>query len=237
MTPPSDPDDVGRYLVSSRSFREYEAMFSLNDEDLDGHVLDCPGGASSFTVEASELGSRVTAADPVYAMSTLALQELAMDEPDRGSAHTAAGVERYLWDFYGDIEGHRAMRKSSAALFARDIEVHPERYVSASLPTLPFEDRQFDLVLSSHFLFTYADRLDQDFHYQALMELQRICRREVRVFPLLDQGGHALGAMTDAVLALLVRQGIEAEIRDVPYEFQRGGDQMLVLSGDRGRTA
>jgi hypothetical protein len=230
VTSPADPDNVGDYLISSRSFREYEAMFSLAERDLRGRVLDCPGGASSFTVEASYLGNHVTAVDPVYAMPTSALQELVMAQPDRGSSHTAAGIDRYVWDFYGDIEGHRQMRKRSATLFARDAEAHPERYVPASLPNLPFENRQFDLVLSSHFLFTYADRLDKDFHYDALVELHRVSRQEVRVFPLLDQGGHSLDEMTGVVMALLLRQGIEAKICDVPYEFQRGGNQMLVLS-------
>jgi hypothetical protein len=230
VTSAPDPDNVGDYLISSRSFREYEAMFSLTVSDLSGQVLDCPGGASSFTVEASDLGAQVTAVDPVYAMSTPALHELVMVQPDRGSAHTAAGSDRYEWDFYGDIEGHRDMRKRSAALFARDFEVHRERYVPAPLPFLPFEDRQFDLVLSSHFLFTYADRLDQDFHFHALVELYRVSRREVRVFPLLDQGGHSREEMTGHLMALLRRQGIEAKISTVPYEFQRGGNQMLVLS-------
>jgi hypothetical protein len=142
-----DADSVGEYLISSRSFREYEAMFMLTKGDLHGRVLDCPGGASSFTAEASVLGAIVSAVDPVYAMSASSLRELVMGEPDRGSAHTAAGFDRYLWEFYGDIEGHRGMRRRSAALFARDIEENPERYVPASLPVLPFEDHQFDLVL------------------------------------------------------------------------------------------
>jgi hypothetical protein len=72
--------------------------------------------------------------------------------------------------------------------------------------------------------------LDQDFHYRALIELHRICRGEVRVFPLLDQAGCSLGAMTHAPLSLLVRQGISATLCNTSYELQRGGDQMLVLS-------
>jgi hypothetical protein len=207
-------------------------MFMLTDSDFRGRLLDCPGGASSFTAQASDRGALVTAVDPVYAMPAADLQELIMGEPDRGSAHTVAGVDRYRWDFYGDVEGHREMRKTSAAHFSRDIEAHPERYVAASLPDLPFEDHQFDLVLSSHFLFTYADRLDQNFHFRALVELHRICRREVRVFPLLDQAGCSLSAMTRALIARLVRQGIGAKICNVSYEFQRGGNQMLVISAD-----
>jgi ubiquinone/menaquinone biosynthesis C-methylase UbiE len=105
-----------------------------------------------------------------------------------------------------------------------------ERYVPGSLPDLPFEDRQFDLVLSSHFLFTYADRLDQGFHYDALIELHRICRREARVFPLQDQSGRFLRGMTRTLLARLVDQGIGARVSQVPCEFQRGDNEMLVVS-------
>jgi len=220
---------VGDYLISARSFDEYKAMFSLDESELRGNVLDCPGGASSFTAQAMELGARVTAVDPVYAMATSALLQLVMDEQERGSAHTIAGIDRYRWDFYGDSDGHREVRKKAAEVFSHDIEVHPERYVPASLPVLPFDDHQFDLVLSSHFLFTYADRLDRDFHHRGLAEMHRVCRGEVRVFPLLDQGGHPLDAMTDELLALSVGDGISAEIRQVEYEFQRGGNRMLVL--------
>ncbi len=226
-----DPDNVGDYLISSRSFEEYEAMFELNDTDFRGRLLDCPGGASSFTARASERDVLATAVDPVYAMATVELRELVMGETDRGSAHTIAGAARYRWDFYGDVEGHRDMRMKSAAVFSRDIELHPERYVVGSLPHLPFKDLEFDLVLSSHFLFTYADRLDLDFHLRALVELRRVCRHEVRVFPLLDQAGRPLGAMMRALLDRLERQGIKGKICDVPYEFQRGGNQMLVVSG------
>jgi hypothetical protein len=230
VTVAPDADNVGEYLISSRSFGEYEAMFMLTDGDLQGRLLDCPGGASSFTAHASALGAVVTAVDPVYAMSVPALQELVECESHRGSAHTAAGIERYRWDFYGDIGGHREMRQSAAAVFARDLEEHRERYVPASLPDLPFGDRQFDLVVSSHFLFTYADRLDHRFHYRALIELHRICRGEVRVFPLLDQAGRSLSAMIHSLLAQLTGQGIEARVVEVPYEFQRGGNEMLVMS-------
>ncbi len=232
MAPPPDADNVGDYLISSRSYREYAAMFTLCESDLRGRVLDCPGGASSFTKVASELGARATAVDPVYALPTAVLQALVMGEPDRGSAHTVAGVDRYRWDFYGDPDGHREMRTTSAILFSHDVDIHPERYVPASLPDLPFDDCHFDLVVSSHFLFTYADRLDEDFHFTSLVELHRVSRREVRVFPLLDQAGHSLPSKVDSLRVRLGRQGIATEICDVSYEFQRGANQMLVLSAE-----
>jgi hypothetical protein len=82
-------------------------------------------------------------------------------------------------------------------------------------------------VLSSHFLFTYADRLDLEFHRAALRELHRVARREVRVFPLLEQGGRPVAALLSGLLATL---GIPHRIQRVDYEFQRGGNEMLVLN-------
>ena len=222
-----DPDNVGDYLISARSFDEYRAMFALTGSDLSGSVLDCPGGASGFTALANQAGATAIAADPAYARPRDALAMLVMAEVQRGSAHTAAGADRYRWDFYGDIDGHARIRRMSAEAFSRDLIAHPARYVPASLPALPFPDGRFDLVLSSHFLFTYADRLDLEFHRAALRELHRVARREVRVFPLLEQGGRPVPALVSGLLATL---GLPHRIQRVGYEFQRGGNEMLVLN-------
>jgi hypothetical protein len=89
-----------------------------------------------------------------------------------------------------------------------------------------FRDGRFDIVLSSHFLFTYADRLDLEFHRAALRELHRVARGEVRVFPLVDQSGRPVPRLLSRLRATL---GIPQHIRRVGYEFQRGGNEMLVL--------
>ena len=222
-----DPDNVGDYLISARSFDEYRAMFALTGSDLSGSVLDCPGGASSFTALANQAGAAAIAADPVYAQPRDSLAMLVMAEVQRGSAHTAAGADRYVWDFHGDLDGYARARRMSAETFSRDLVAHPGRYVPASLPVLPFPDGRFDLVLSSHFLFTYADRLDLEFHRAALHELHRVARREVRVFPLLGQSGQPVPALLSPLLTTL---GIPHRVRRVDYEFQRGGNEMLVLN-------
>lgn len=219
-----DPDNVGEYLISARSYEEYRAMFALTDQDLAGNILDCPGGGSSFT---ARIDGNAIAADPIYAQSRQSIADHVVAETIRGSAHTAAGADRYVWDFYGNLAGHARIRRESAEQFARDLMTNPERYVPASLPKLPFADGQFDLVLSSHFLFTYADRLDAEFHKDAIGELFRVCRGEVRIFPLLEQGGRPVPELLDDLHANLA---IAHEIRRVDYEFQRGGNEMLVLS-------
>jgi hypothetical protein len=226
----ADPDNVGEYLISARSYEEYRAMFALTDADLAGTVLDCPGGGSGFTARARAAGVAALAADPVYARRPELAGQLAVAETERGSAHTAAGADRDVWDFYGDLAGHAAIRRASAELFAADIAACPSRYVPAALPALPFADERFDLVLSSHFLFTYADRLDAEFHVAALRELYRVARGEVRIFPLLEQGGRPVPDLVGAVLSALARPCC---LRTVEYEFQRGGNQMLVLGATR----
>jgi len=226
-----DPGNVGSsYLISARSFDEYHAMFALANSDLAGSVLDCPGGASSFTACANRAGASAIAADPVYAQPQHSLAALVMAEVERGSAHTVAGADRYVWDFYGDPGGHARVRRASAEAFSRDLTAHPASYVAASLPSLPFPDERFDLVLSSHLLFTYADRLDLEFHRAALLELHRVARREVRVFPLLEQGGRPVPALLYGLLATL---GIPHRVQRVGYEFQRGGHDMLVLDATK----
>ncbi|MCW2603053.1 MAG: hypothetical protein JWN61_1188 [Pseudonocardiales bacterium] len=228
----SDPDNIGDYLISARSFDEYVAMFDLVDADFRGSILDCPGGGSSFTVGASNRGADARAIDPAYSMPADDLAALVIAETHRGTAHSLAGSDRYNWDFYGGPAGHLAVRQASALTFAHDLRAHPDRYVPGGLPHLPFAERSFALVLCSHFLFTYADRLDHDFHLAALLELHRVAVGEVRVFPLTDQAGRAQDGLVSRLQTQLADAGIASVLRTVPYEFQRGGNQMLVLAHD-----
>ncbi len=99
------------------------------------------------------------------------------------------------------------------------------RYLAASLPSLPFRSGEFDLALCSHLLFFYSDPLSLEFHRAALRELCRVAS-EVRVFPLVDVNAET-SAYLDPMLAELTRAGIGVEVRSVPYEFQRGANQML----------
>lgn len=229
MPTTANPDDVGDYLLSARSFEEYRDFFALRTQDLQGSILDCPGGASEFTTRACALGAGAVAMDPIYAEPPEDVARRALAEVDRGSVHTVAGRDRYVWDRFGDPDGHRWVRAASARRFAGDLLRHPARYRAGSLPGIPFPERTFDLVLSSHFLFTYADRLSLAFHLEALLDLHRVARHEVRVFPLLDQGGHPRPALVGDLRQALELRRIPVEIRKVSYEFQRGGNEMLVL--------
>ena len=106
----ADPDDVGDYLISARSFDEYRALFALAGSDLRGSVLDCPGGGSSFSALANQAGASAIAADPAYAQPRDSLAALIRADLQRGCAHTAAGADRYVWDIYGDLDRYARVR-------------------------------------------------------------------------------------------------------------------------------
>ncbi|RBY96817.1 hypothetical protein DQ237_09125 [Blastococcus sp. TF02-8] len=202
-------------------------MFALGDEDLAGSVLDCPGGASSFTASARRRGTRAVAVDPVYLTSADQLAERVSAELERGHAWATANAERYLWDFFGGLPGHQRSRAASAALFAGDRKANPGRYLPAALPHLPFAERSFDLVLSSHLLLTYADRLDAGFHLAAVREMARVSRTGVRLYPLVDQAGRPHPELVERLIGSLTADGLRVRVRDVDYEFQRGARTML----------
>jgi hypothetical protein len=99
------------------------------------------------------------------------------------------------------------------------------RYVESELPTLPFADASFDVALSSHFLFLYTSQLGETFHRSAIREMCRVAG-EVRIFPLLALGGSPSPFVNQSVEELRT-SGYDVSIEGVPYEFQRGANQMM----------
>ncbi|MFH9350813.1 class I SAM-dependent methyltransferase [Kitasatospora sp. NPDC017646] len=223
-------------LVSARSFAEYRAMFALTDRDLDQRVLDCPAGAASFVAEAGQRGIDAVAVDREYAVHREELGLLV----ERESSFKRELLTRETADFtrswYADADDMIRQWTASSRLFRADIAARPERYVAGSLPELPFTDRSFDLVLSSHLVFSYGNRLGEEFQRAALLELARVARREVRLFPLVvyDTGERDRGL--ERLREDLAGAGLGSRVERVAYEFQPGGDEMLVLTCDGYRA-
>lgn len=224
---------IGEMLISSRSLDEYRAMFHLTDADLARRILDCPGGAAGFTGEVHALGGDVTACDTAYfEYGPEELAVLAAAEADRGNHYVRAHSEQYEWTFFANPNAHQRIRQQAGQRFAAHIRQHPERYVAGRLPSLPFADASFDLALSSHLLFSYSDTLDHDFHVRSMGELMRVTRDELRIFPLVAVGASEQYPRLDELLDDLRAHGISGDVVDVDYEFQRGGNQMLVCRHD-----
>ncbi|WP_238334656.1 class I SAM-dependent methyltransferase [Kribbella amoyensis] len=212
--------------MTSRSYLEYEAMFDLSE--LPDSVLDCCAGGAGFTAEAAARGVDAIAVDPAYELPAAEL----VDTVRRSLPATAGIVDEhtgsFVWHWYGSPERKDELRIEAADRFLQDVSIAPERYVPGSLPELPFGDQRFDLVLCSHLLFTWSDKYDQAWHLAALRELVRVARNEVRVFPLVRQGGGESVPYLSELLDQLT--DVRSEIRKVPYEFQAGANEMLVLS-------
>ncbi len=100
------------------------------------------------------------------------------------------------------------------------------RYVDGALPNLPFDSSDFDLALCSHLLFTYSELLSEADHVAAICEMCRVAC-EARIFPILDMFDGGRSPHLDGVIRGLSAAGFVANLVRVPYEFQRGGNEML----------
>lgn len=204
-------------------------MFDLGPAELSGSILDCSAGVSGFTAEAARRGTRTVAVDPAYALARAELAMLGKADLTRGSAIAAEHPDRFTYAWYGDPERRLSMRSRALAQFLLDLATHPARYVAGQLPQLPFRDRAFDLAVCSHLLFTWADQLGIEWHRAAILELTRVAG-EVRVFPTVMQGPGAPVPFWDELMAQLAGAQLTAKTRSVPYQFQVGADQMLVVT-------
>lgn len=218
--------DLDGIVPWGRRFDEYEAFFGLADIPPGTSILDVGGGPASFAAEASARGLNVIAADPLYAAGADAIRR----RFEETCADMMAGLRmaryRFRWARYGSPENIEKIRRAALDLFLADFELQGHRrYVTASLPRLPFANDAFALGLCSHLLFLYGDELDSAFHVAALRELARVAR-EVRVFPLVNVDGRPSSHLP-VVMAELEEYGLFPELVPVPFEFQVGGTQML----------
>ena len=220
-----------------RSFGEYCRMFALTDHDLDSHVLGCGDGPASFNAEATRRGSRVVSCDPIYAFDKGHIEARIGETFEEIIEQTRQNADEFVWG--GEIrtvEELGSMRMAAMRTFLDDYDTGKGqgRYVAGALPALPFGGGVFDLALCSHFLFLYSDQLGEAFHHRAILEMCRAAA-EVRIFPLLALGG-APSALVGPCVTRLGEIGYQATVETVPYEFQRGGNQMMRIRsmGRRG---
>ena len=202
-------------------------MFALTPTDLGGRILDCAAGPASFNAEATAAGHRIVSCDPLYHHTAGDIRRRVEENSDALVENARAARDRSVWDAIRSPGHLKEVRLAAMNRFAADFPsgIAEGRYRTDELPHLAFEDRAFDLALCSHFLFLYSDRLSAEFHVAAVKEMCRVAG-EARVFPLLGAYG-AASPHVEPVIRELRDCGYNPEVRRVPYEFLRGGDQML----------
>jgi hypothetical protein len=217
-----------------RSFDEYRRMFALSERDLGLRIVGCGDGPAGFNAEATRRGGRVVSCDPLYRWDAATIRKRIAETRADILRQTAQNAGQFVWDAIRSVEELERIRMTAMTEFLDDYPRGREqgRYVDAELPALPFENASFDLALCSHLLFLYSVQLDEAFHRDAIREMCRVAR-EVRIFPLLALDGER-SRYVDRLVAEFAGSNLAMSIENVGYEFQRGGNQMLLIRQQSG---
>ncbi len=225
------PFSIDQVVPWGRNFTEYCRMFALNESDLSRSILGCGDGPAAFNMQARERGIKVLSCDPIYQFSAAEIAHRIDETALKVLSGVRDNLDDFVWDktrsLLSSPDELLETRMTAMHKFLDDYKAAPGHYIAAGVPHLPFKNEQFDLAISSHFLFLYSQHLGLEFHRQSVRELLRVAR-EVRIFPLLQIGGEP-SPWVEPICEELRANGVLAERRKVLYEFQKGGDEMLVL--------
>ena len=212
-----------------RSFGEYVEMFSLLREDLHKRILGCGDGPASFNATLTSHGGSIVSVDPLYRFSADEVRRRIGETYAVVMDQTRKNMHEFTWTSIKTVDDLGKLRMKAMEEFLSDFPqgVKQGRYIDCELPRLPFANGEFDLAVCSHLLFLYSEQLSEEFHVSSIHELCRVAG-EVRIFPLLELGARTSRHL-QAVSARLVAAGYTVTIVTVPYEFQRGGDQMMTV--------
>jgi len=202
-------------------------MFTLSDADLQRRILGCGDGPASFNAEASAASAQIVSCDPLYAFDRTQIQARIDATYANVIEETRRNQSEFLWDDIPSVEALAEIRMQAMRTFLEDYEDGRAtgRYVAAALPALPFTNGSFDLALCSHYLFLYTAHLTEDFHVAAVQAMCRVAN-EARIFPLLALGSEP-SRHVEPVRRRLAAGMFHVTIERVPYEFQKGGNQMM----------
>ncbi|OSX77822.1 hypothetical protein BU14_0131s0005 [Porphyra umbilicalis] len=219
-----------------RTADEYERMFLLSrTDDLPTHrFLGVADGPASFNAEWTAAGGRVTSVDPLYALPGAGIVARYAAVRGQVAAALTANPGAYAWGpapaRFPNVPALLRRRDTAMAAFAADFDAGRAagRYVTGGLPALPLPADAADVALVSHYLFLYSRQVDGPAHVAAVEELLRVAP-EVRIFPLLTLAGE-VSPHVDTVVGHARRRGWGVSVKQVDYEVQRDGNQMMVIS-------
>jgi hypothetical protein len=224
----------GQAVPWGRSLNEYSRMFGLTARDLESKILDCAAGPASFNAEMHARGASVVSCDPIYKLSAGDIRKRIGEAFDALLDTAEAYRDKFVWQEIESPKHLGRVRLETMNRFLGDFSAgfREGRYRALELPALPFRDGEFDLALCSHFLFTYSDSLTLGFHLDSIRELCRVAK-EARIFPLVTSFAAECSPHLSAVIETLGTEGYSCEVTRVPYEFQKGANQMLRVSLSR----
>jgi len=213
-----------------RSYDEYLQMFDLSPDDLNLNILGIGDGPASFNAVMASNQRKVVSVDPLYQMTVNEIRLCIKESFDEILLQTIKNKNKFRWESIRNVRQLGEIRMSAMNIFLEDFDKgkKEDRYIYGTLPKLEFADSSFDLILSSHLLFLYSDLLDLDFHIHSVSEMLRIAN-QVRIFPVLDANGEK-SRHYYPLFDYLLSRGFDIKLKKVNYEFQIGGNEMLVIT-------
>ncbi len=213
-----------------RNLQEYKDMFELSSEDLKLKILGCGDGPSSFNYEVSKINSNVISIDPIYQFTKDEIQKRIDETSLIVSEQIKENKNNFVWKNIKCVDELIDIRLKAMSNFIKDFDngKKENRYIHNELPILSFPDNSFDLVLCSHFLFLYSEHINLQFHIDSILEMCRVSKNEVRIFPLIDLKNNKSEHL-DYILDILKDKGFKTQIVKTKYEFQKLGNELLII--------
>lgn len=211
-----------------RSLEEYIKIFNLTASDLNNRIISFGDGPASFNSEMTLLNKKVVSLDLIYQFTKAELKQRIDETKETVMEQMRANQGKFVWKSIKNVDELEQIRMGAMSNFVNDFELGKEqqRYIYHELPnSTKYDTLEFDLGLSSHFLILYS-QLGLDFHIQSIIEMLRICK-EIRIFPILN-----LNATKSEVLEGIItyfKSDFDVTIATSDYEFQKNGNQMLVI--------
>ncbi len=220
---------LDKVVPFGRSLDEYRHLFALSPEDLDRHILGVADGPASVNAELHALDKNYCSVDPLYSFSAADIKARFHQVADDVFRQVEEAPGNWVWSYHRNLDALRQTRIQVMETFTADFPAGKQagRYLAGELPHLEFADNSFDLALCSHFLFLYSAHLSYEFHRDSVLELLRVAR-EIRIFPLLTLTLD-MSSYLKPLIEELSAASWQVSIEVVPYEFQKGGNQMLKI--------
>ena len=224
------PFELKNVVPWGRSFEEYTSMFSLSQDELNLKILGCSDGPASFNATMNRLGKNCISIDPLYQFTKNEIKNRIDESFHEVLEQARKNKNEFIWKNIKTVKELGDIRKEAMEKFLADYELGKKegRYIYGELPHIHFINNQFDIALCSHFLFLYSKQFSFRFHLDSIIELCRVAK-EVRIFPILELGSK-ISRHFDKICKILSDKGYQVKIKKVAYEFQKGGNQLLIVN-------